>query len=193
MRIAPVIIASFILLQWSSAVADAADPALAKQILLMKEEDQRVRTARFSLHGNEEQYAMAMREVDQRNQAVVRKIFAEHGWPSEQLIGRDGVHAFWLLVQHFPPLLKDALPLMQAAADRGELPRQDHAKSIDRVLVGDGKPQRYGTQFKMIAGDLVPDPIEDREHLDERRTEMGLDSYEANLARLREEYLGTGK
>jgi hypothetical protein len=79
---------------------------------------------------------------------------------------------------------------MEAAAQNGELPKGDLAKSIDRMLVVEGKPQRYGTQFKLIAGDLVPDPIEDRDHLDERRAQMGLDSFETALAKLRAEYLG---
>jgi hypothetical protein len=189
-RIATVVIALF-RLHAASAAADLTDPELAKQILLMAKEDQRVRSERFPLHANEEKYVLAMREVDQRNQLVIRKIFAEQGWPSEKAVGKDGVHTFWLLVQHFPPLLKEALPQMEAAVQRGALPKEDLAKSIDRVLVTDGKPQRYGTQFKLIAGDLVPDPIEDRDHLDERRKEMGLESFETALVKLRAEYVGT--
>jgi hypothetical protein len=175
------------------APAELADAALAKQILSMEREDQRVRSERFPLHANEEKYVRAMREVDQRNELALRKIFAERGWPSEKAVGKEGVHAFWLLVQHYPPLLKEALPQMEVAARSGALPKEDLAKSVDRILVLDGKPQRYGTQFKLIAGELVPDPIEDRDHLDERRTQMGMDSYEAALAALRAEYLGLKK
>lgn len=187
MRISSVFIALFIL-KTSAASADVADPELAKRILLMSKEDQRVRSERFPLHANEEKYVLAMREVDQRNQLAIRTIFSERGWPSEKAVGKEAVHAFWLLVQHFPPLLKEALPRMEAAAQNGELPKEDLAKSIDRMLVVEGKPQRYGTQFKLIAGDLVPDPIENRDHLDERRAQMGLDSFDTALAKLRAEY-----
>jgi hypothetical protein len=192
MRIAFAVIALFISIT-AHAAADLADPELTKQILLMAKEDQRVRNERFPLHANEEKYVLAMREVDQRNQLVIRKIVAERGWPSEEAVGKEGVHAFWLLVQHFPPLLKEVLPQIEAAAQRGALPKEDLAKSIDRVLVTDGKPQRYGTQFKLIAGDLVPDPIEDRDRLDERRAQLGLNSFEAALTALRAEYLGPRK
>ncbi|MGZ5199266.1 MAG: hypothetical protein ACXWC4_05790 [Telluria sp.] len=61
------------------------------------------------------------------------------------------------------------------------------------MLVGDRKWQRYGTQFKLIARELLPDPIEDRQHLDARRAAMGLDSFVESLAQLRAEYLGNRK
>lgn len=191
-RIAIAVLALFVL-RTANAAADLADPGLTKQILLMAKEDQRVRSERFPLHANEEKYVLAMQEVDQRNQLAIRKIFIERGWPSEQAVGKEGAHAFWLLVQHFPVLLKEALPRIEAAAQRGALPKEDLARSIDRVLVTDGKPQRYGTQFKLIAGELVPDPIEDRDRLDERRAQLGLNSFEAALAELRAEYLGAKK
>jgi hypothetical protein len=43
------------------------------------------------------------------------------------------------------------------------------------VLVNEGKPQRFGTQFQLVDGKLVAFPIDDRVHLDERRAKVGLD------------------
>jgi hypothetical protein len=166
-----------------------ADATLAGRIVAMADEDQRVRNARFPLHANEPAYVRAMAEVDERNQQVVRQIFSEHGWPGTALVGQEAADAFWLLVQHFPPLLEQALPLMKSAAERGELSRARLAKSIDRVMTINGKPQIYGTQFKIVAGDLEPFPIDDPAHLAERRAAMGLETYEENLAQLRADVL----
>ena len=44
----------------------------------------------------------------------------------------------------------------------------------DRVLVGEGKPQRYGTQLENKDGKLTPYPLEDPENVDERRRAIGM-------------------
>ena len=44
----------------------------------------------------------------------------------------------------------------------------------DRVLVGQGKLQRYGTQFGMSDGELKMQECEDPDNLDKRRKEVGL-------------------
>jgi len=50
----------------------------------------------------------------------------------------------------------------------------DLAYLTDRVLSAEGRPQRYGTQFHPVAGQLVPRPIEEADALDERRAAMDL-------------------
>lgn len=52
----------------------------------------------------------------------------------------------------------------------------------DRDLVHQGKPQLYGTQLTTIDGITAFDPIEDIEHLDERRASMGLGSIASYMA-----------
>jgi hypothetical protein len=44
----------------------------------------------------------------------------------------------------------------------------------DRVLVGEGKKQLYGTQLSTKDGKLTPQPIEDETNVDVRRKEAGL-------------------
>ncbi|MEV6863790.1 DUF6624 domain-containing protein [Streptosporangium subroseum] len=61
-------------------------------------------------------------------------------------------------------------------ADQGTEP-SDLAYLIDRVRVGEKRPQLYGTQYHAPDGALVPRPIEDREHLDERRAQVGLEPH----------------
>jgi len=46
----------------------------------------------------------------------------------------------------------------------------------------------YGTQFRQIDGKHVPKDIEDIEHVDERRAEMGLDTLMENIARINSKY-----
>lgn len=65
-------------------------------------------------------------------------------------------------------------PIVQSAGDAGELHAALVALGIDHMLVRQGKPQLYGTQFHEVDGRLVPEPIQDPEHVDERRAKVGL-------------------
>jgi hypothetical protein len=47
---------------------------------------------------------------------------------------------------------------------------------LDRIRTFEGKPQVYGTSFDWDdAGQMSPLPIDDAEHVDERRAEVGLE------------------
>ena len=68
-------------------------------------------------------------------------------------------------------LVLDDYHVVEAAAVHGLL-----AYLIDRLLVAEGKPQRYGTQFHVVDGKLVPHPIEDEASVDLLRAFAGLPS-----------------
>ena len=63
---------------------------------------------------------------------------------------------------------------MKAAEARAD----EHALVFDRVSVGSGHPQRFGTQAKLVNGRVVFEPIDDSAHVDERRAQLGLPSLE---------------
>lgn len=59
----------------------------------------------------------------------------------------------------------------------GSIRGADVAMLIDRVRVGQGRPQLYGSQFTGDAakpGDMHLLPVEDPAHLDERRARMDM-------------------
>lgn len=64
------------------------------------------------------------------------------------------------------------------------LPLQSAARWNGRVNAG--QPQLYGTQFTVTDGEIGPSPIEDRQRLDERRAEAGLEPFADYEARMRE-------
>jgi hypothetical protein len=120
-----------------------------------------------------------MRAIDDENTARMRAIVRQYGWPAPSLVGRDGAEAAFLLVQHADlAFQKEMLPLVEKAYRKGELEGQSYALLLDRVLVGEGKPQVYGTQakpFKDWEGhEPVLEPIEDEANVDKRRAEIGL-------------------
>jgi hypothetical protein len=83
--------------------------------------------------------------------------------------------------------LHETLPLMKAAVDKGDLDAALYATSFDRVRIQDGQKQLYGSQFDTQNGKCEPMPIEDPEHVNERRKAIGLgplDEYAAQLCAL---------
>jgi hypothetical protein len=118
----------------------------------------------------------AVKRADQENTDRLVTIVEKYGWPSTTLVGKDGAHAAWLLVQHAdatPKFQRMCLDLM-AKLPKNEVSQTDLAYLTDRVLLAEGKKQIYGTQFTFAHGKQVPRPLEDAAHVDKRRAEVGL-------------------
>ena len=164
------------------------DAALCREILAMYEVDQKVRQGFGSRMSDET--AAEIQAVDVRHTARMKAIIAKHGWPGRSLVGDDGSHAAWLLVQHADSgFMAQCLPLMKRAVAAGQASGKDYVYLLDRVRMREGKPQVYGTQFTIAAdGQLVLHPIEDAEHVEERRRMVGLPSLAEQERMMREIY-----
>ena len=156
------------------ACASAADRALCAELLAVRDRDQAVRYRELD-EGATPAVVQETSRVDRENLARVEAIVAARGWPGRSLVGDDASGAAWTVIQHADlAVQKKYVAMMAAAADAGELDRALLATTIDRVAVGDGKPQTYGTQFREVGGRLVPFPIVDEARVDERRKKVGL-------------------
>ena len=109
-------------------------------------------------------------------------------WPGVRLVGEDGAEAAWLIAQLGDRGLQErALEHLEIAVDFGDAPPAHYACLLDRVRMGTGKPQVYGSQVVVADdGDLAPWPIEDPAHVDERRARVGLGPLAAHTQMLRE-------
>ena len=157
--------------------ARVPEPQLAEELIRLGKADQAIRQQ--IPQGKDPDFWKRMESEDKLREQRLAQIIADKGWPLVSQVGHEAAKSAWLIAQHgASDFLERCLPLMQAAADRHELPLSSLALSIDRVLMHKGKEQRYGSQFGMKDGHTVPYPIEDMAHLDERRASMGLEPYE---------------
>ncbi|WNG56180.1 hypothetical protein F0U59_16470 [Archangium gephyra] len=118
-----------------------------------------------------------LKAVDAKNTVRLKEIIARNGWPTRPLVSESGNEALSALVEFANvdlPTRKRWLLLAQKAVGRGESSSKALAKETDRVLIAEGKPQRYGTQFQVVGGKRVYHPIEDEANLDARRATLGL-------------------
>lgn len=196
----PVISWLLIVLFWAArAGADDAqpptvrDPALRAEMLARRYADQAARKAlvefmqRFgpafdpqSLSSDDEAEHVALllsvAEADRANTAWLKEITGRHGWPTISLVGKEAAAAAWLLVQHadFDPKFQRACLERMEKQPSTEVSRRHVAYLTDRVLINEGKPQRYGTQFERAGGRWRPKPLEDEAGVDQRRAAMDL-------------------
>jgi len=155
----------------------------------MEQADQAVREGLTGASLGDTVRLREMVAVDSVHTRRLREIVEAYGWPEVSAVGQEGANAAWLLLQHSPDheFQRSALALMEDAAARGEASSRSVALLMDRVLIHEGKPQRYGTQFKFVDGGLEFHPIEDPETVDERRASVGLPTLEA-YRRLSEDF-----
>jgi methionine-rich copper-binding protein CopC len=120
-------------------------------------------------------------DVKERNANRLQEIISRYGWPGRSLVGDKASRAAFTVVQHSDhdrAFQRSCLPLMKEAGRKGEIELWEIAFLTDRLLVADGKPQLYGTQFDPCEHSLddpdSPCSVTDPEHLDQRRKEMGL-------------------
>ncbi|MDY0910920.1 DUF6624 domain-containing protein [Microbacterium sp. CFBP9034] len=142
------------------------DEALRDELLTMLEEDQAERLEGAD-HGG-----------DAPRTARLEEIILEHGWPSYSLVGEEAEDAAWAIAQHSdqdPDFQALALAHLAAAVEAEDASPGNLAYLTDRVAVGAGEPQTYGTQIG--CGEDGPEPVTpivDEEAVDERRADAGL-------------------
>ncbi len=173
-------------------------PELRRELLERMERDQAIRKSLINKSGEAGKEAFnadpgtigEMMKVDRENREWLAEQIEQAGWPGKSKVGKDGAHAAWLLVQHADQdrqFQQRCLDLMQEAGSE-EVSGVDIAYLTDRVLVGQGKPQRYGTQVGMVDGQPKVNECEDPDNLDARRAELGMGPISEYLDRIREAY-----
>jgi hypothetical protein len=128
--------------------------------------------------------------VDKINTARLKEIIVQIGWSNVSKVGKEASLDASLLVRHADQdvdFQKQCLDLMKKEP-ASEVSQIEIAYLEDRVRVNEGRPQVYGTQFYGEGEAYGPRPIEDVEHVDERRKSLGMDSLAEYRERLIEKY-----
>ena len=162
--------------RWAERPGPVQNEGLRRELLQMLKDDQAVRA--FQMEGRSPTGAegRAMRERDEATTKRLSEILDRHGFPGVKMVGIAGTRAFITMLVHSPSLelLKRALPHVERAARREEIPPDDFVMLADDVLVNEGKLQLYGTNFRFVGDRLAIQPTQDPDRLDERRRRLGL-------------------
>ena len=153
-------------------------------------------STRSQIRSKEEKYGRDSKEMrafwqtilkkDSINLIKVSNILDTQGWPSKKKIGTRGASTIFLVIQHANQDTKlKYLSMITKAVENDELPKRQYAMFYDRLVLGQGKRQVYGTQLAMSKESEKPYvlPLEDVKNVDKRRAKMGLNTMQENLNR----------
>ncbi|SEG60292.1 hypothetical protein SAMN05421819_3718 [Bryocella elongata] len=166
------------------------DAALRDRLLAMGKEDQSVRFRNVNAPADEKNATAAeLSAVDHKLTDELREIYAAHGWPTIAMVGYDASQAAMVILTHSPDhgFQRALLPRLEGLAHADRIDGAQVAVAVDKELVSEGKPQRYGSQFKFVDGQAMMIAVEDSANLDKRRAEVMLppmDAYRKQLGEM---------
>lgn len=151
---------------------------LRETLLRLKEEDQ---APRMSSGPSDQVFLLGL---SKKHVACMKQVIRKYGWPSYSLVGEDGAHAAWLLVQHAdhdPEFQIMCLTLMKEAVKKGEASARNLAYLADRVYLKESGTQIYGTQLRSEWGYVYSEGIDSPDLVDQRRSEVGFEPLTRHL------------
>ncbi|MCE3296066.1 MAG: hypothetical protein K0R65_1780 [Crocinitomicaceae bacterium] len=116
-------------------------------------------------------------QKDSLNLVVVKAILDEYGWLGADVVGAQGNSTLFLVIQHSDQETQEKyLPMMREAVKNGKAQASSLALLEDRVALGQGKRQIYGSQIGRDTETKAyfVSPLEDPDNVDKRRAEAGL-------------------
>ena len=159
---------------WSSETGLRwSNDSLRLVLLSLRDRDQAPR-AEFGARIGDSLYVRRLMTLDSTLAAEMAMILDRFGLPTRSMVGPAGSDAAMLIVQHSWPLQERVLALAQAIPP-GEISPEKLGMLEDRVLVHEGKPQRFGTQFTAGSDGVFRfAPVSDPATLDARRAAAGM-------------------
>jgi len=171
-----------------SVDAVVSDSTLASQLLNLNVKDQTLRfilpdvTKRFGTGSAEEKYFWSLiHRQDSLNEKEIVNLIEKYGWLGIDRVGEEANQSLWLVIQHAPLEIQEKyLPLLKKSVSEGNSQGWHLAYLEDRILMRNEKNQIYGTQslYDKEANVFKIYPIEDVEHVNERREKLGMETVE---------------
>lgn len=118
-----------------------------------------------------------IRQKDSINLIKVTAILDQFGWLGADVIGGQGNTTLFLVIQHADQKTQEKyLPMMREAVKNGKASGSNLALLEDRVALGQGKKQIYGSQIyrDQKTSKYFVAPIEDEVNVNKRRASVGL-------------------
>lgn len=160
------------------------DKPLQAELLAIYEDDQGIRRTFIKAQKDYgfqskivDSLGRIMMQKDTVNLIKVTKILDKHGWVGADKVGGQANQTLFLVIQHSDlPTQQKYLPMMREAVKNKNASSSALALLEDRVALGEGKKQIYGSQigFDKETNTNYVLPLEDPDTVDQRRASVGL-------------------
>lgn len=156
------------------AHGNGTDLKLKNRLISMYKEDQAVRSAPYRSGSATRKLMERQKMTDSRLTLELERIVGQHGWPTITLVGLQASQDAAVILLHSPDhsFQRKLLPKLEKLSEERQIVGSDVATLVDKILIADGKPQEYGTQFFFSKGRGCMYPVKDPAHLDERRSRV---------------------
>lgn len=124
--------------------------------------------------------------INEQNQKDLIRLIDSIGWPKKSEAGARGASAAFLIIQHSDLVKqKQYLPVIKELCEKNEASWESYALMYDRIQIGEGKSQLYGSQIRFNSEKKAYElfPVEDEKNLNKRRKDMGLQPIEEYVSR----------
>ena len=173
------------LIQQNKEKAEAnLNKPLVAQLDSIYKEDQKYRLQidqiekKYGWESNEmKAHRKIINEKDSINLIKVKSFLDKYGWLGADVAGNQGNSTLFLVIQHSDQGTQEKyLPMMREAVKNGKATGSSLALLEDRVALGQGKKQIYGSQIGRDNETKLyfVSPLEDPDNVDKRRAEVGL-------------------
>jgi hypothetical protein len=160
------------------------DKPLQAALLAIFEDDQGIRREyieaqkKFGFNSTQvDSLGRIMIHKDSLNLIKVKAILDKYGWVGADKVGGQANQTLFLVIQHSDLKTQQTyLPMMREAVKMKKAAGSALALLEDRVALGEGRKQTYGSQIgmDMETGKHYVLPLDDPDHVDKRRAEVGL-------------------
>ncbi len=156
------------------------DDYVRAELMQMRNDDQEIRNKMVAegmdVAMKDTLLMLKMTHMDSEHTKRLKELLGSLAWFTKEGVGSSGLESAFILIQHSGDyqFQKRSLPFIEKQAKNGDVSMQDYALLLDRTLMHDNKPQKYGTQVIEVKGEWVPYQIEDEPNVDKRRSEIGL-------------------
>jgi hypothetical protein len=171
---------------------------IANQLDSIHEEDQKYREIIDEI---ESKYGFESQEMknqwriinkkDSMNLLHVTAILDKFGWLGPDIVGEKANTTLFLVIQHSDQKTQEKyLPMMRDAVKKGKAQGSSLALLEDRVALGQGRKQIYGSQIhrNQQTGKYFVAPVEDEPNVNVRRAAVGLEPLEDYVKRWEIDY-----
>ncbi len=144
-----------------------------------------------------EKFDVAKKKVFADNTKRMKELFKKFGFLGWDLVGEEGSHHFWLMVQHADDdtdFQYAVLKEMGPAVENNNAFAPNYAYLTDRVRLNTNKKQIYGTQVRYTdQGQAVPKILMDSLNVNKRRANIAMKPIELYLNSMTEKHYKTNQ
>ncbi|SDW33635.1 hypothetical protein SAMN05444411_101505 [Lutibacter oricola] len=142
-----------------------------------------LRDSLMKIYGAESDLVKEQQAIYRKNHSInerkVKNILDKYGWPTKEMSGERGNWTICNVIQHSDNEVRiEYLPMMRQAVKEKKLEPRFLVRAEDRIATERGDLQIYGGQMKYYSKTKSFNlwPVFDPVNIDNRRTEIGLDS-----------------